>query len=208
MATQHGELLVVTLRQAIAVKALVRRWLFSYIAEQVKQRHEGRTGDDVSFVDEGPNVVDRYPLNFVAFEGVFRRADVGCRVGAEDVVFGGHQAGRWLAVDQRTYGGSGSPAGFFFGFASGGVGGFFTWLDAAVGDFPAVGVGDEPVPPDEQHPSLVDHDDAGARGCGADDAVVQVASTRQLDVGCGDVDPLVAIEVAFAVDGPAHQVPF
>lgn len=80
------------------------------------------------------------------------------------------------------------PSGFFFELARGGLGWHLAVLDLADRDLPALFAGDVPVPPHEQHPTLVVQCDHAGAGRSADRAVFQAVPVGLLDVGYLDVE--------------------
>lgn len=98
----------------------------------------------------------------VGLEFVFGWPDVLGAVGEVAVVDGVGDAWRGLYAQQWAES-AGPPAGFFLGFAGGGVGGTLAGLYLPDGDLPAPIVGDEPVSPQQQDEPALDGDATGAR---------------------------------------------
>lgn len=79
---------------------------------------------------------------------------VGCAVGTEDVVLEGHQSRRWLGIHEWPKRPR-PPPGLLLNLPCRGVSGVFTWSDASQRNLPAPRVGDEAMPPHEQHTASV-----------------------------------------------------
>ena len=78
-------------------------------------------------------------------------------------------------------------------------------LDAAGRDLPAPRVGDEPVPPQQQHAALgIAHDGARRVARHADDVMLEALAVGDLDVDEHEAHPLALVEAPLAVHRPSH----
>ena len=73
------------------------------------------------------------------------------------------------------------------------------------GDLPAPGVGDEPVPPQQQHAPLgIAHEGAGGVRRRAQHVVLEALAARRLDVDEAQLHPVALVQRSFAVHRPPH----
>ena len=120
-----------------------------------------------------------------------------------------HLVGRAVVgrIGAQAAQGTGPPAGLLDRLPHGGLLGRLSRFDAARRDLPAPRVGDEAVPPDEQHPTVwVADDRPGRRLWVANDVVVEPLAARDLDVHQHEPEPLRVVEGPLTVDRPAHRV--
>src|SRR5580658_8029059 len=103
---------------------------------------------------------------------------------------------------------AGPPACFFFELARCRFGGRLAFLDLADRDLPAPAAGDEAVPPDQQHPPVAIDGGNTSAGRGADEAVVQVAAIRKLDISDADIEPLILVQRLLRTNLPLHGAAF
>ena len=161
-------------------------------AEDIKQGGDGGPARHLPLFDERPHVGQRHPGHSVSFRFVGRLADIGRRVRPEDGVPRGAQPRRRPDLEQgakrpRT------PPGLFFELTRRRHGRRLGVFNPADRDLPAPSVGNETVPPQQQHLLVaVDSHRASAR-FRVQQAMLMMLSIWQFDVRNSDIKPVVDI---------------
>src|SRR5581483_3360886 len=172
--------------------------------ERIEHRGQRHPVGHLAALRDPAHVRDLHPLDPLGLAGVGRLADVGRAVGEVDVeALIGQPVGRLVGdeVAQRA----GRPTGLLDRLAGGGLLGRLAGLDAAGGDLPAPGVGDEPVTPEQQQPAVgVVHDGPGGLVGHPHDVVLESLPAGQLDVDEHEPHPFTVVDGPFPVHRPAH----
>jgi phosphoglucosamine mutase len=161
-------------------------------AENVKQGGDGGPACHLALSDERPHVGQRHPGHSVSFRFVGRLTYIGRPVRPEDGVPRGAQPRRRPDLEQgakrpRT------PPGLFLELTRRRHGRRLAVFNTADRDFPAPGVSNETVPPQQQHLLVAVGSHRASARFRVQQAMLTMLSIGQFDVRNSDIKPVIGI---------------